>query len=70
MAALSIKPRGLRAKATWAELLWRVFSVDGWRCTSCGGRMALRHVMGGGPATSEVLESLQRAGVRAARAPP
>ena len=70
MAALSIKPRGLRAKATWAELLWRVFSVDGWRCTSCGGRMALRHVMGGGPATSEVLGSLQRAGLRAARAPP
>jgi Putative transposase len=40
------------------------------RCTCCGGRMVLRHVVGGEPATAEVLERLQRAGVRSARAPP
>ncbi|MFT6234561.1 MAG: hypothetical protein ACJAZO_005084 [Myxococcota bacterium] len=29
---------------TWAELLWRVFAVDGWRCPRCGGPMTLRAV--------------------------
>jgi hypothetical protein len=29
---------------TWAELLWRVFAVDGCRCPTCGGRMTLRAV--------------------------
>ena len=37
--------RGRDARTlTWAELLWRVFAVDGWRCPRCGGPMTLRTV--------------------------
>jgi len=53
----------------WAELLWRVFEVDGLAC-ACGSRLVL-HAVVQPPATFEVLESLQRsASSRAARAPP
>ena len=51
---------------TWAELLWRVFAVDGWRCPTCGGLLTLRAV----PwprATLSILDGLDAA---AARAPP
>ena len=33
----------------WAELLRRVFAVDGWACPSCGQRMQLRTVVVGPP---------------------
>ena len=51
---------------TWAELLWRVFAVDGWRCPRCDRPMTLRAV----PwprATLRILDGLDAA---AARAPP
>jgi len=51
---------------TWAELLRRVFAVDGWRCPHCGGRMTLR-VVPWPSATLRILDGLDAA---AARAPP
>ncbi len=57
---------GTAGDLTSAELLWRVFEVDGWRCPTCGGRMTLRAV----PwprATLRILDGLDAA---AARAPP
>jgi hypothetical protein len=44
--ALSNKEKPGRAATylTWAELLWRVFAVDGWRCARCGRPMTLRAV--------------------------
>ncbi|MCP4239275.1 MAG: hypothetical protein GY772_01825, partial [bacterium] len=45
--ALSI-PRSHRSTTSryipWAELLWGVFAVDGWRCPHCSGPMRLRAV--------------------------
>jgi len=29
----------------WADLLWRVFQVDGWKCSFCGGAMRLRMIV-------------------------
>lgn len=45
----------------WAELLKRVFAVDGWACPSCGERMRLRAVVDGGGAPTRVLTGLLRA---------
>ncbi len=59
-------PRRDARYVPWAELLWRVFAVDGWRCPHCGGHMFLRAV----PwprATLCILDGLDAA---AARAPP
>ena len=52
----------------WADLLWRVFEVDGFAC-ACGGRFVL-HAVVRPPATLEVLASLERSAQRRARAPP
>ncbi len=52
---------GRRPRATWAELIWRVFEVRGWHCPKCGAKMALHHVMEGGPTTKRVLAGLIRA---------
>jgi hypothetical protein len=51
---------------SWAELLHRVFGLDGWACPLCGQQMVLRAVVLGPPATFRVLEGL----ARAARGPP
>ena len=50
-----------RPRATWAQLVWRVFEIRGWHCPTCGAKMELRHVMEGGPATKRVLAGLIRA---------
>ena len=44
----------------WAELLKRVFGVDGWQCPACGKRMRLRTVVEGTPAASTITRSLLR----------
>jgi len=49
----------------WAELLKRVFGVDGWQCPCCGKRMTLRTIVVGAPASTRVVTGLLRA-----RAPP
>jgi hypothetical protein len=45
----------------WAELLRRVFAVDGWLCPGCARPMRLRAVVVDPRATSRVLGGLQRA---------
>ncbi len=52
----------------WAELLERVFSVDAFCCPRCHGRMTLRAVIVGWPATERVLEGIEKAAARAAAA--
>jgi hypothetical protein len=44
----------------WADLLERVFAVDGWRCL-CGRTMELRTIVIRPPATTRVLAGLERA---------
>lgn len=48
------------ARLGWADLLERVFAVDGWRCL-CGRTMELRSIVIGPPATTRVLAGLERA---------
>jgi len=45
----------------WAELLERVFHFDAFLCPRCQGRMQLRAVVIGGPATTRILEGIQKA---------
>ena len=53
----------------WADLLWRVFEVDGLACP-CGRRLVL-HAVVRPPATLDVLESLERSAANCQpRAPP
>ena len=61
--------KGKRERPSWAEILWRVFEEDGWRCPRCGRHMTLRTVFEGGPTTSAVLTRLRRSAA-AARGPP
>jgi hypothetical protein len=42
----------------WADLLERVFAVDGWECPCCGGPMRLRAVVVGAPATVRILTGI------------
>lgn len=49
----------------WADLLKRVFGVDGWRCDGCGQPMKLRAIVIREPATTRVVR-----GVLGARGPP
>ena len=65
---LTKKPRGRSRWHPWADLLWRVFGVDGLAC-ACGGRLVL-HAIVQPPATLNVLDSLRRSANRNARAPP
>jgi len=44
----------------WAELLRRVFGVDALKCPGCGGRLRLRAVVVGPPATTKILRDLAR----------
>ena len=44
----------------WAELLKRVFGVDGWECPDCGKRMHLRTVVVGSPASMTIVAGLLR----------
>ena len=50
----------------WADLLYRVWRVDGWACPKCGEPMRLRGVMAP-PQSMDVLRSLRRS---AGRSPP
>ena len=65
---LTKKPRGRSRWHPWADLLWRVFAVDGLAC-AFGGRRVL-HAIVQPPATLGVLDSLRRSANRNARAPP
>ena len=42
-------------RLTWAELLPRVFRVDGWECPHCRQQMSLRTVVIGMPACTRIL---------------
>ena len=44
----------------WAELLKRVFSVDGWQCPDCGKPMRLRTVVEGASSALTITTSLLR----------
>jgi hypothetical protein len=62
------RKKGARAEKDspgWAELLKRVFGVDGWQCPCCGKRMTLRTIVIGAPASTRIVSGLLRA-----RAPP
>ena len=54
-----------KASPGWAELLRRVFGVDGWQCPCCGKRMTLRTIVIGAPASTRIVSGLLHA-----RAPP
>jgi hypothetical protein len=58
-------PRFGREAPGGADLLWRVFQVDGWACPACGGRMRLRMVVNLAPAAKRIATGLLRS-----RAPP
>jgi len=45
----------------WAELLRRVFRVEGWQCPHCAKPMKLRSIVIREPATTQVLSGLLRA---------
>ncbi len=49
------------ARPGWAELLKRVFDVDGFACPGCGGPLALRCIVVNPPATTRILAGLERA---------
>ena len=44
----------------WAELLHRVFEVDGWACPHCNKPMKLRSIVIREPATMRVVSGLLR----------
>lgn len=48
-------------RLTWAELLQRVFRVDGWECPHCREQMSLRTVVIGMPACTRILTGLEKA---------
>jgi hypothetical protein len=48
----------------WADLLNRVFSIDIFQCPRCMGRMHLRAIVVGPPATTKILDGLARAEAR------
>ena len=50
-------------RASWVELLRRVFGLDAYRCPGCGGRLALRWLVVNPPATTKILRGLQHAQV-------
>ena len=52
----------------WADLLWRVFQVDGWRCAFCGGTMRLRMIVDVPPAATRIAAGLLRVRVEGRRA--
>ncbi|MEO0600689.1 MAG: transposase [Myxococcota bacterium] len=56
-----------RRRLAWAELLWRVFGVDGRECPLCDQVMRLHAILPGWWATDRVLRCLRRT---AARGPP
>ena len=60
----SVGPR--RGRLHWADLLYRVYEVDGWACPRCGEGMRLRGVMSP-PQSMDVLQNLRRS---AGRGPP
>jgi hypothetical protein len=47
--------------SSWADLLQRVFAVDGFRCSRCGERLRIRRLVVNPPATNRILEGLRRA---------
>ena len=49
------------SRPCWAELLKRVFAVDGWACPLCGDRMKLRTILMRTPEARQVLRGLLRA---------
>ena len=53
----------------WADLLWRLYSVNPWNCPQCGRRMLLKAVVPP-PATIRVVDGINKAAKESARAPP
>ena len=47
--------------ASWAELLKRVFAVDGFACPGCGGPLALRCIVLNPVTARRIIAGLQRA---------
>jgi hypothetical protein len=48
-------------RPSWIDLLERVFRVDGFACSGCGGPLTLRRVVVNPPATRHILDGLRRA---------
>jgi hypothetical protein len=48
-------------RPSWHDLLERVFRVEGFACSGCGGPLTLRCVVVNPPATRRILDGLRRA---------
>ena len=53
----------------WADLLWRLYSVNPWNCPQCGRRMLLKALVLP-PAAIRAADGIYRAAKKSARAPP
>ena len=61
LARLDVKVESENTQPSWADLMWRVFRVDGWRCPDCGGALRLRCVVENPPVATRIIEGLRRA---------
>ena len=59
-AGVAVRAHPPERPASWAELLRRVFGVDGWSCPECGKAMTLRTVVVGPVVSGRVVRSLLR----------
>ena len=61
---LTRRPSAGTDRPGWAELLKRVFAVDGWACPHCAAPMRLRSIVIHPPAATRVVRGLLRATTR------
>jgi hypothetical protein len=74
LAAQALRPTHAKTRATWAELLKRVFEIDVLTCPWCGGRRKLIALLTDGQVVRRILEHLglptATPALAPARAPP
>ena len=58
LAAKALRPTHAKTRATWAELLKRVFEIDVLTCTYCGGKRKLIALLTDGAVVRSILEHL------------
>ena len=58
LAAKALRPAHARTRATWAELLKRVFEIDLLRCPWCGEKRKLIALITAGSVVRRILEHL------------
>ena len=47
---------------SWAEILARIFLVDGWLCSGCGKPMRLRSTIDAAPLSTKILRAFPSCG--------